>query len=146
MTHTTGSQGRDNAKDGKAQKARRRAAWMGLPCGLCGVQMYWGKDRTGRYATDATIGHIFPHSKGGTYAADNTFPCCSACNAATGTRDLTGVVKCGPAWPSLKDAARLLDTLDKACGGRRPVTTGDAADRVFRAEATIRRAKAGHTF
>lgn len=108
-TGKTASQVRSAAKDGKAQKIRRRATWLSLPCYLCTFPMYWGRDRTGYAPDDATIGHNYPHALGGTYAAENTHPACRTCNVATGTRDLTGMVPHGPAWVSIAEAMERLN-------------------------------------
>jgi hypothetical protein len=110
---TTPAQARDAAKDGVAQKRRRRAAWLFSVCYLCDYPMYWGKDRSGFAEDDATRGHNYPHSKGGTYAWDNTHPACRTCNKATGTRDVTGLVPHGPAWPSDSEAIAFLAENDK---------------------------------
>lgn len=121
--HLSPAQARDNVKDGPAQKRRRRTAWWGMDCFLCGHPMYRGLDRTGRGDDDVTIGHNLPHSKGGTYAWDNTHPACFTCNKATKTRDLTGTVPHGPAWPSDKDAVAFLAQHDG-----QHVRTGIGAD------------------
>lgn len=54
-------------------------------CGRCGLPIILGHDWRSRYAL--TIGHIRPHSQGGTYDLSNLRPEHRGCNLAAGTRD-----------------------------------------------------------
>lgn len=139
---------RSNLKDNPPTGKRRRAAWLGLPCYVCHLGMYWGKNRTGRYADDMTIGHGLAHSNGGDYSPENTYPCCSACNDAMGTRNLIaeGLVTCGPAFPSIGNAESILARLEQSVTLRDKRYRAHADDAPERARRAAARQARGFTF
>lgn len=54
-------------------------------CGRCGLPISLGHHWLSRYAL--TIGHILPHSQGGTYDPSNLRPEHRGCNLSGGVRD-----------------------------------------------------------
>lgn len=65
---------------------KKRAMWYRLGqrrCHCCGTQLNW----TGEYKNSATVEHMVPASKGGTYHMVNTLVVCWLCNTARGDKD-----------------------------------------------------------
>ena len=70
------------------KKFARRVEWYQLGqrrCHCCSKQLNW--DSTSSHKNSATVEHMVPASKGGTYHAINILIICSACNNARGNKD-----------------------------------------------------------
>jgi hypothetical protein len=66
---------------------KRRVEWYQLGqrrCHCCGVQMTWGSDSNPR---DATVEHLVPASKGGTFHSVNIIVTCRSCNKSRQSTD-----------------------------------------------------------
>jgi hypothetical protein len=66
---------------------KKRVQWYQLGqrrCHCCGVQMTWGNNGEVR---EASVEHLVPVSKGGTYDWVNIIITCRGCNNSRGTKD-----------------------------------------------------------
>jgi hypothetical protein len=69
------------------RKFKKRVEWYQLGqrrCHCCGVQMTWSTDNKPR---EATVEHLVPASKGGTYHTENIIITCRTCNNSRGSTD-----------------------------------------------------------
>jgi 5-methylcytosine-specific restriction endonuclease McrA len=68
------------------KRFKKRVQWFQLGqrrCHCCGVQLNWAQD----YDNSATVEHMVPDSKGGTFHDENILITCRSCNSRRGNKD-----------------------------------------------------------